>query len=293
MRFGLVLATEFHEKKVCKSPQETSKVENTLHHQLKEIYREEGSHIEVKLGRYRIDVVNGKRLVEIQRSGLSSIRRKILNLCEEGYLVDVVKPVVARKKLVKLKRQYGGVSSERWSPKRQSILSFFEELIYFTEVFPHPNLKMIVPLITVEEIRFPGQGRKRWRRKGNFVVQDRAIVEVLESYEFSTVGDLQKLIPKIPKEWDTGELAKALSIPRWEAQKVAYVLRKTGTAKEVGKRGNAIVCRFTTTKEASAELKVKKTKRKSISEIRSVVAAHQERLRKSAKTRKRAANKSA
>ena len=104
---------------------------------------------------------------------------------------------------------------------------------------------------------------------------------------------MQKLIPKIPKEWDTGELAKALSIPRWEAQKVAYVLRKTGTAKEVGKRGNAIVCRFTTTKEASAELKVKKTKRKSISEIRSVVAAHQERLRKSAKTRKRAANKSA
>ena len=200
-----------------------------------------------------------------------------------------MKPVVARKKLVKLVRQNGRVSSERWSPKRQSILGFFEELIYFTEVFPHPNLKMIVPLITVEEIRFPGRGRKRWRRKGNFVVQDRAIIEVLESYEFSTVGDLQKLIPKLPKEWDTGELAKALSIPRWDAQKVAYVLRKTGTAKEVGKRGNAIVCRLTTVKEASAELKAKKTKRKSIAEIRTVVAAHQERLRKSARTRKRTA----
>ncbi len=265
-------------------------MENTLHHQLKEIYREEGSSIEVKLGRYRIDVVNGKRLVEIQRSGLSSIRRKILNLCEEGYLVEVVKPVVARKKLVKLARQNGRVSSERWSPKRQSILGFFEELIYFTEVFPHPNLKMIVPLITVEEIRFPGQGKKRWRRKGNFVVQDRAIVDVLETHEFSTVGDLQKLIPKLPQEWDTGELAKGLGVPRWEAQKIAYVLRKTGTAKEVGKRGNAIVCRLTTKKEAREDLSAKKSvKRKSTRDIRTIVEAHQARLRKSKRSKQKTA----
>jgi len=118
------------------------------------------------------------------------------------------------------------------------------------------------------------------------VVQDRAILDVLESYEFSTVSDLQKLIPKLPKEWDTGELAKALSLRRFEAQKIAYVLRKTGTAKEVGKRGNAIVCQFTSVKKAAAELKAKKTKRKSISEIRTVVAAHKERLKKSRKSRK-------
>ncbi|QEG24562.1 hypothetical protein [Mariniblastus fucicola] len=256
-------------------------MENTLHHQLKEIYREDGSDIEVKLGRYRIDVVNGKRLVEIQRSGLSSIRRKILNLCEQGYLVDVVKPVVARKKLVKLTRKNGRVSDARWSPKKNSILGFFDELIYFTEVFPHPNLKMIVPMITVEEIRFPGHGRKRRRRKGNFQVKDRKILEVLDSHEFTTVGDLQKLVPGLPKEWDTGELAKAMSVPRWEAQKIAYVLRKTGTAKEVGKRGNAIVCRFASAKEARDELSAKKTKRKSIKHIRTVVEAHKQRLRKS------------
>ena len=195
-----------------------------------------------------------------------------------------MKPVVARKKLVKLSRKNGRITDARWSPKRQTILGFFEELIYFTEVFPHPNLKMIVPLITVEEIRYPGQGRRRWRRKANFVVKDRKILEVLDSHEFSTSGDLQKLIPNLPREWDTGELAKTLSIPRWEAQKIAYVLRKTGTAKEVGKRGNAIVCRFVTGKEARAELSAKKTKRKSISEIRSVIEAHKQRLKKSRRT---------
>ena len=192
---------------------EKKPMENTLHHQLKEIFRDDGSEIEVKLGRYRIDVINGKRLVEIQRSGLSSIRRKILNLCDEGYLVDVVKPVVARKRLVKLTRKNGRVSDARWSPKKGSILSFFDELIYFTEVFPHPNLKMIVPVISVEEIRYPGQGRKRWRRKGNFLVKDRKIIEMHETHEFSTVCDLQRVLPKLPRQWDTSELAKSLQIP--------------------------------------------------------------------------------
>ncbi len=261
-------------------------MENTLHHQLKEIYRDEGSDIEVKLGRYRIDVVNGKRLVEIQRSGLSSIRRKILNLCEEGYLVDVVKPVVARKRLVKLTRKNGQISDARWSPKTGSILSFFEELIYFTEVFPHPNLTMIVPLITVEEIRYPGQGRKRWRRKGNFQVKDRKILEVQDSHQFSTVFDLQKLLPKLPKEWDTSELAKGLGVPRWEAQKIAYVLRKTGCAKEVGKRGNAKTCRLTTRKEAKEDLAAKKTsKRKTMREIKSVIESHKARLKMTNRSR--------
>ena len=257
-------------------------MENTLHHQLKEIYREKDSEIEVKLGRYRIDVVNGKRLVEIQRSSLSSIRRKIKNLCEEGFLVDVVKPVVARKKIIKLTRKNGSESQARWSPKRGSILSFFDELIYFTDVFPHPNLRMIVPLITVEEIRYPGQGRKRWRRKGNFLVKDRKILEVLDSYEFSTVRHLQKLLPRLPKEWGTLELAKALSIPRWEAQKIAYVLRKTGTASEVGKRGNAIICQMTGAREARIELNAKKVKCKSIREVRAFVERHKMRLEKAA-----------
>ena len=262
-------------------------MENTLHHQLKELYREKNSEIEVKLGRYRIDVVNGKRLVEIQRSGLSSIRQKIKRLCEEGYLVDVVKPVVTRKRIVKLTKKSGKVSHSRWSPKRCSILSFFDELIYFTDVFPHPNLKMIVPLITVEELRYPGQGRKRRRRKNNFLVQDRKIIEFLDSFEFSTVRHLQQLLPKLPKEFGTAELAKGLSVPRWEAQKIAYVLRKTGTVKEVGKRGNAIVCRLTRASEAKADLKQKaRGKRKTIRDIRAFVESHQQRMKKATRANK-------
>jgi len=77
-------------------------METTLHRQLKDYFRQSDSQLEVRLGRYRIDVVNGNRLVEIQRSGLASIRSKIQKLLEDGHVVDVVKPLIRRKRLIKL-----------------------------------------------------------------------------------------------------------------------------------------------------------------------------------------------
>lgn len=238
-------------------------METTLHRQLKDQFREPGSEIEVKLGRYRIDVVNGNRLVEIQHSGLSSIRDKTNKLLHEGYTVDVVKPVVAKKRLIKLNRKNGKVVDRRWSPLRRDILNIFDELLYFTRVFPHPNLTLIAPLVTVEEIRYPGHGRRRRRRAGDFQVKDRAIVEMHDMHTFSTARDLHQLLPdELPGEFDTSQLAKGLDIPRHQAQKIAYVLRKTGSVVETGKRGNAIVCRLASKKESSAALRKKRPRRR-------------------------------
>jgi len=126
-------------------------METTLHRQLKEHFCEPGARIEVPLGRYRIDVVNGDRLVEIQRSGLAAIRDKVNKLVCDGYQVDVVKPLVARKRLVKLTCIDGIETSRRWSPLKATMLDVFDELLYFTRVFPHPNLRMLIPLVDVEE----------------------------------------------------------------------------------------------------------------------------------------------
>lgn len=252
-------------------------METTLHRQLKDLFREPNSPIEVKLGRFRIDVVNGDRLVEIQRSGLASIRSKIKKLLSEGFCIDVVKPLVARKQLVKLSRYNGVEVDRRWSPLRGTVLDVFDELMYFTEVFPHPNLKLITPLVTIEEVRFPGHGRRRRRRDGDFVVKDRHILELHETYSFSAVTDLFQVLPRnLPTEFDTRELAAGMSVPRDQAQKVAYVMRKIGGMVQIGKRGNAILCRLVTTKEAATELASKKTKtnRVATTKIRAAVAKH-------------------
>jgi hypothetical protein len=234
-------------------------METTLHRQLKEEFCDPGAQVEVKLGRYRIDVVCGNRLIEIQRSSLSSIRDKISTLLKQGYTVDVVKPLVLRKRLIKLNKKGGKEVDRRWSPLRGTILDLFDELIYFTRVFPHPNLTLIAPMVQIEEIRYPGHGRRRRKRAGDFIVHDRHILELEEACFFRTVHDLHALLPKnLPDVFDTQQLADGLEIPRHKAQRIAYVMRKTGAAIETGKQGNSILCRLATKKESSRALAKKK-----------------------------------
>ena len=97
-------------------------------------------------------------------------------------------------------------------------------------------------LVEIEEWRYPGHGRRRRHREGDFVVEDRKLVSVSESRALRTRADLWKLMPKrLPRPFHTGHLAKRLGVDRWVAQKIAYCLRETGTAKQVGKDGNTLL----------------------------------------------------
>lgn len=215
-------------------------METTLHRQLKDYYCRKGCQIEVKFGRYRIDVVDGDRLIEIQQSGLAAIRQKIQVLLK-SHKVDVIKPIIAKKTLVKLNRKHGKIASQRLSPKRGGFLDLIDELLYFTRVFPDKNLRIIAPRIEIEEIRYPGQGKRRRKRAGDFVVQDRVMMNLLDSKTYQKPADLFNELPKLPLQFDTKDIAGAMSIQRWQAQRVAYVLKHVGSIKAVGKRGNGIL----------------------------------------------------
>src|SRR5215203_5968486 len=135
-------------------------METSLHRQLKDLYAAGGAAIEQRVGRYRIDVVRGKQLVEIQVASLSAIRDKIAVLVKK-HDVLLVKPVIVTKHLVKLHRAGGKVVSRRRSPKRRTLLDVFEELVHFTRVYPHKRLTLEVLLVEIEEWRYPGHGRRR------------------------------------------------------------------------------------------------------------------------------------
>lgn len=219
-------------------------MESTLHRQLKEAYAAEGAETEVPWGRYRIDVVRDGQLIEIQHASLASIRDKIGRLIKK-HSVLVVKPIVVRRHLVKLSRRQGKVVGRRLSPKRGQLLDLFDELIYFTRIFPHPNLAIEVPLIDIEEYRYPGHGRRRRWRKRDHQVQDRQLIQIRERHLFATPQDLIRLIPRgLPTPFHTGDLATALGIQRWYAQRIAYCFRHMQAVKQVGKRGNAHLYEF-------------------------------------------------
>jgi hypothetical protein len=214
-------------------------METSLHRQLKERYAQGGGLTEQRLGRYRIDVVRGNQLVEIQLSSLSSIRDKIKSLLKK-HDVLVVKPIIVRKHLVKRKREGGQIVSRRRSPKQRTLLDVFEELVHFTRVFPHKRLTLEVLLVEIEEWRYPGHGRRRRYRDNDHEVEDQHLLEVHAVHEFRSAGDLCRLLPpELPKQFHTGHIATGLSVDRWVAQRMAYCLRNTGALKQVGKLGGA------------------------------------------------------
>ena len=219
-------------------------METSLHRQLKEYYARPGDRLEVVVGDYRIDVVRGDVLVEIQHGSLAAIRPKVRALLED-HRVLVVKPIVVRKRLVKRATEGGREIGRRLSPKRGRPLDLFHELVHFTEVFPHPNLTLEVPLVEIEEWRYPGHGRRRRWRQNDHQVEDQRLVAVDERLRFRTPRDLAALVPgPLPRPFHTGHLAEQLEVARWVAQRIAYCLRQTGAVRQVGKDGNAALYRW-------------------------------------------------
>jgi hypothetical protein len=210
-------------------------METSLHRQLKQRYAAAGGLIEQRVGRYRIDVVLGQQLVEIQLASLSAIRDKIAALLKTHHVL-VVKPIIVRKHLIKRKREGGRIISRRRSPKQRTLLDIFEELVHFTRVFPHRRLTLEVPLLEIEEHRYPGHGRRRWRRDNDHQVEDQHLLDVLGTHQFRAATDLCRMLPPgLPRPFHTGQLAQGLSIERWIAQRMAYCLRQTGAIQPVGK----------------------------------------------------------
>jgi hypothetical protein len=219
-------------------------METSLHRDLKRHYAGAGARTEVVVDRYRIDAVVGRRLIEIQHGSLAAIRTKIGWLVER-HSVLVVKPIVASKLIIKHATDGGPVVSQRTSPKRGKLLDIFDELVYFTRVFPHPRLTLEIVLVEIEEFRYPGHGRRRRWRRDDHVVADQRLVKIGASLRLRASRDLLKLLPAaLPQEFHTNHLAEHLTINRAAAQRVAYCLREMQAVKTIGKQRNAVLYRL-------------------------------------------------
>jgi hypothetical protein len=219
-------------------------METSLHRDLKSMYGGDSAQREVRVGKYRIDVVAGGELIEIQHASLAALRDKSRVLLTE-HSVRIVKPIVASKQLIKRRRKNGRVVHRRRSPLRGRVLDIFDELVHFSNVFPHERLTLEVILVDVEEWRYPGHGRRRRYRANDFIVEDRKLVAIQEVVTLRTAADLAQLIDcPLPSPFVTADLAVGLGIHRSMAQRICYCLRETGAAVKRGKRGNALLYEF-------------------------------------------------
>ncbi|TWT60383.1 hypothetical protein [Rubinisphaera italica] len=210
-------------------------METTLHQQLKSRYCLPGSTSEQQLGAYRIDVVQGEHLIEVQCSSLAAIRDKIRDLAAD-YDMTIVKPVVRNRYVIQ--RKWSQTLSRSLSRTIGDWMDVFEEMVHFVTIFPQPRLTLELLLVDIEETRRPP--KKRRSRKG-YRVEDRKLVEVIDQRILRVPADLYSLLPtRLPEQFSTSEIAGILQVTRSFAQQIAYCLRESGAAEAIGKTGNAI-----------------------------------------------------
>ncbi len=213
--------------------------EKSLHAQLKSWCAEPGDRFEVPLDGYIIDMVRGEQLIEIQTRNFSAMRVKLDRLTE-SHPVRVVYPIAVTKWLIKRSED---APKPRRSPKRGHILDVFAELVYVPHLVDRPNLVFDVVLIEESEVRVFDEKKARRRRKG-WVTQERRLVQVLETHRFESVQDFVDLLPELPDEFTTEDIAKQAALPRRTAQQAAYCLRKMDALTIAGKQGNSMVYSF-------------------------------------------------
>ena len=230
-------------------------METSLHRELKRLMAGDERGEEQPLAGFRIDAIVDGRLIEVQVASLGAIRAKIVTLLEQGFEVTVVKPLTARKQIVRRERRGGPEVSRRWSPRRQNFADVFDELVHFTGAFPHPRLTLELLLITEEEVRIARA--KRWSRQRDYRIEDRHLKSVEDRRVLRTATDLLGVLPPEVRRlcarepFTTADLAIAAEVDRGLAQKIAYCCRKMGVWKTIGKRQRAWLYQSTTRRKAA------------------------------------------
>jgi hypothetical protein len=212
-------------------------VETSLHRTLKERYGpDSGGRAEVVLKGFRVDAVTPEgALIEVQSGPLGPLRAKLERLLPE-HRVHVIKPVVLTRRLVRRARRDGADLAARRSPRKGAVVDVFDDLIGLVRIFPHPNLRVDVLGVEIDEVRVP---RRRWP---GYAVVDRRLRGVIATLPLCEAGDLWTLLPGCwPGPFTTLDLAEALGRPVEFAQRVAYCLRLAGAAHVRGKAGNRLI----------------------------------------------------
>jgi hypothetical protein len=214
--------------------------EQTLHEQLKELYAKETGEIESPHGDYRVDVVRGDLLIEIQTRSFSSIRGKLRDLVIDNR-VRLVHPIAYMKWIIRL-REDGKQISRRKSPRKRRIEDIFYELVYLPKLLENPNFELEVVLVSMDEY-WVDDGKGSWRRR-RWSIQDKKMIEVHDRYLFQSPSDFLKLLPEtLPLEFTSGQLSKEAGLSPRLAQKMLYCLTKMKVVKRNGKKGRAYLYR--------------------------------------------------
>jgi len=204
--------------------------ETSLHVAIKDWYAQPGDFIESEVDGFRIDILRGDLLIEIQIGNFARLRNK-LNSLLKNHRVRLVHPISCLKWINHVDTQ-----KRRLSPRKGKLDHIFQELVYITPLLNNSNLSLDILFIHEEEIRL-NDGRGSWRRKGTSII-DRKLLAVVDHFALDFPDDFRSLLEVYPgQEFTSRDVAGQRNIPASLARKMIYCMVKTGAVAQVGRRG--------------------------------------------------------
>ena len=213
--------------------------EKTLHAVLKRYFEPDGAKHEIKVGSYVADIVTDEGIIEIQTRAFERLRKKLAAFLEIAS-VTVVFPVASTKWLLWIDESTGEVTKKRKSPRKGSIYDAVHELYKIKPFLAHPNLRLCVVLIDIEEYRLL-DGWSANKKKGSTRF-DRVPVDIVDEIYFSATEDYCRFIPaEMKRQFTSRDLKASEKIYFRTSQDALNILNHLEVAKRVGKQGNLYV----------------------------------------------------
>ena len=213
--------------------------EKTMHAVLKHYYAPDVSMHEIPMESYVADIYTGTEIIEIQTRAMNRMRKKLESFLAL-YPVTIVYPIPRQKWLYWIDEETGELSDKRKSPKKGSPYQAFIELYKIRPFLSHPNLRLRLALIDMEEYRLLN-GWSRDKKKGSERF-DRIPLSFVEEVCIDSYKDYMQLIPyDLPERFTTKDFAKYAKIPTRLAGIVLLILYDLKLVDRVSKQGNSYV----------------------------------------------------
>jgi len=210
--------------------------EKSIHSELKNFYESDKSKQEIPVDKYIADIFNGKEIIEIQTGQFYRLKEK-LDCFLKKYPVTVVYPISAEKWVCWVDAETGEIAEKRKSPKKENEYTAFYELYKIKKYLKHPNFKMILLLLEVEEYKLlDGYGKNKKNHATKF---DKKPLNISRKIILEKKEDYMQFIPYDLEDGFTSvTFSKKTHISKSLGTVVLNVLNTMEVVERIGKEVN-------------------------------------------------------
>lgn len=211
--------------------------EKTVHSVIKNYLSPNQRNQEVKVGSFVADIYTGDEIIEVQTRNFDKLRRK-LKVYLDVSPVTIVYPIHNVKWIRWVNPQTGEISPPRKSPKAGTPYRVFSELYKIKDYLLHPNLKLKIIMMDLEEYRFL-DGWSTDKKKGSTRC-DSIPLALVNELEINSSDDYKLLIPDLLQDSFTSkDYKKDSKLTMKHSQTALNVLHYVGCVERIGKKGNS------------------------------------------------------